>query len=91
MECPNCVLSQLLALPQPTQQSEKQSAAVCHCPAILRQLVCYQHCFSQKSKAQNHRSWYEKVNSIQANLVQHYFQQGLLESLGTEPGLASSS
>ena len=69
---PGCEPFQPLALPQPTcrwqwdggavgrVRNRESLDAVQYCSASAKPLVCYQHCFSHKSKTQLHTGCHEK-------------------------------
>lgn len=94
LECPSCVFSQLPALPQPTCWVEEAGRVRMLCATVQQywDRWCVISTVSVTDiKHRIIRVGMKKLISSQANPVQHFFQQGLLESLGIESGLASSS
>lgn len=52
ISCPYCVHSRILGHPQPTHCKDRVgNSQLCNiCSAIFKSMVCFKHCFSQKSK-----------------------------------------
>ena len=60
-----------------------------HCSAIAKALVCYQHCFSNKSEVQHHASCYEENKP--STTTDKYYKQGVLCSFRNVIAKASHS
>lgn len=94
LECPSCAFFQLPSLPQPTCWVGQTGRVRMLCATVLQYWDCWCVISAVSVTDMKHRIiriGMKKLIPFQANPVQHFFQQGLLESLGIESGLASSS